>query len=83
MTRRRPDVPAIICEAARGRRGSLAVVICGPASLADDAQAGFVSELKRGKSNMELFIEACNWKARRKSHEIFGCSVEKSRRLSV
>ena len=60
MTRRRPDVPASIHEATRGRRGSLAVVVCGPASMADDARAAFVSELKAGRTNMELFIEAFN-----------------------
>ena len=61
MTRRRPDVPASIREAARGRRGSLAVVICGPASMADDARAAFVSELKAGQGDMELFMEAFHW----------------------
>lgn len=57
----RPDVAAIISGAARERRGSLAVVVCGPASLADDARAAFVSELKQGQGNMELFMEAFNW----------------------
>ena len=61
MTRRRPDVPASIREATRGWRGSLAVVVCGPASMADDARAAFVSELKAGQANMELFMEAFNW----------------------
>ena len=57
----RPNVPAIIHEAAIRRRGSLAVVVCGPASLADDARAAFVSELKSGQGKMELFIEAFHW----------------------
>ncbi|KAL8735049.1 MAG: hypothetical protein Q9181_002971 [Wetmoreana brouardii] len=54
--RGRPDVCAFIYKAAMDRRGPLAVVACGPPSLADDARAAFVSELRKGPNGMELFI---------------------------
>ncbi|KAL9045839.1 MAG: hypothetical protein Q9214_001187 [Letrouitia sp. 1 TL-2023] len=57
----RPNVAAVIHEAAMERRASLAVVVCGPASLADDARAAFVAELRDRQDDMDLFMEAFNW----------------------
>lgn len=39
------------------RTDSPAVVLCGPAPMADDARAAFVVELKYGQGRMELFME--------------------------
>lgn len=61
VTHGRPNVAAVIHEAAIERRASLAVVVCGPASLADDARAAFVAELRDRQDDMELFMEAFNW----------------------
>ena len=57
----RPNVEHAIQTAATDRAGSLAVVVCGPASLADDARAAFVAALRSGQGNMELFMEQFGW----------------------
>lgn len=59
----RPDVRAEIEVAARttGGGGSLAVVACGPARMADDARRTVVDMLGRSHVNIEYFEESFNW----------------------
>lgn len=63
VRRRRPDIPLLMRAAAEQAGGALAVVVCGPASLTDDARAAFCDEMGRiGKRrDMELFVESFNW----------------------
>ena len=61
VTHGRSNVAAAIHEVVVERSGSLAVIACGPAPLADDARAAFVAELKDRQRDMELFMEAFNW----------------------
>ena len=55
------NLPAVMDQAVMDTSGSLAVIVCGPPSLADDARVAFVSQLKEGKRDMELFVEGFNW----------------------
>ena len=58
----RPDVCAEIEVAARTTGGgSLAVVACGPARMADDARRTVVDMLGRSHVNIEYFEESFNW----------------------
>lgn len=57
----RPDVYAEVeCAARTVGAGSLAVVACGPARMADDARRAVVDMLGRG-SNIEYFEESFRW----------------------
>jgi predicted ferric reductase len=59
---RRPDVCGMVEEAAReARRERLAVVACGPASMADAARAACVEVLGRGYGGVEYFEESFKW----------------------
>ena len=58
----RPDVCAEIeCAARTTGGGSLAVVACGPARMADDARRTVVDMLGRSHVNIEYFEESFNW----------------------
>ncbi|KAL2110417.1 hypothetical protein VUR80DRAFT_1177 [Thermomyces stellatus] len=60
--RGRPDVSAEIkCAAQGAMNGSLAVVACGPAVMADDARRAVVEILGEGYHRVEYFQEAFNW----------------------
>ncbi|RYP91316.1 hypothetical protein DL770_002550 [Monosporascus sp. CRB-9-2] len=63
VLRGRPYVRGEIEDAVRelGDRGSLAVVACGPARMADDARKAVVGMLGRGRSRIEYFEESFNW----------------------
>ncbi|RYO96839.1 hypothetical protein DL765_011412 [Monosporascus sp. GIB2] len=63
VLRGRPYVRGEIEGAMRelGHRGSLAVVACGPARMADDARKAVVDTLGRGRSKIEYFEESFNW----------------------
>lgn len=58
----RPDVSAEIKCAAQGAMGgSVAVVACGPAIMADEARRAVVGVLAEGYHRVEYFQEAFNW----------------------
>ncbi|KAJ9149326.1 Ferric reductase like transmembrane component [Pleurostoma richardsiae] len=58
----RPDVRAEVeCAARAAGGGSLAVVACGPARMADDARRAVVDVLGRWGSNIEYFEESFGW----------------------
>jgi NAD(P)H-flavin reductase len=59
----RPDVDAAVREAAEeaGTSGSLAVMACGPAQMADDARRACVRALGRGYRGIEYFEESFKW----------------------
>lgn len=58
----RPDVSAEIKCAAQGALGgSVAVVACGPAIMADEARRAVVGVLGEGYHRVEYFQEAFNW----------------------
>ncbi|RYP34632.1 hypothetical protein DL767_004192 [Monosporascus sp. MG133] len=63
VLRGRPSVRGEVEDAVRelGDRGSLAVVACGPARMADDARKAVVGMLGRGRSRIEYFEESFNW----------------------
>ncbi|RYO80066.1 hypothetical protein DL766_008320 [Monosporascus sp. MC13-8B] len=44
-----------------GHHGSLAVVACGPARMADDARKAVVDTLRRGRAKIEYFEESFHW----------------------
>ncbi|ORY59763.1 ferric reductase like transmembrane component [Pseudomassariella vexata] len=62
VMRDRPDVHAEIEDAVRdfGARGSIAVVACGPARMADDARRAVVEILGSG-ADVEYFEESFRW----------------------
>ena len=58
----RPDVSAEIeCSARGAMGGSVAVVACGPARMADEARGAVVGVLGEGYHRVEYFQEAFNW----------------------
>jgi 8-oxo-dGTP pyrophosphatase MutT (NUDIX family) len=59
----RPDVDAAVREAAEeaGTSGSLAVMACGPAQMADDARRACVRALGRGYRGIAYFEESFKW----------------------
>ena len=60
--RGRSDVPAEIrCTAQGAMGGSVAVVACGPAIMADEARRAVVGVLGEGYHRVEYFQEAFNW----------------------
>ena len=60
--RGRPGVAAEVGAAARGAGGgSVAVVACGPAVMADEARRAVVGVLGEGYHRVEYFQEAFNW----------------------
>ncbi|RYP72046.1 hypothetical protein DL769_004533 [Monosporascus sp. CRB-8-3] len=63
VSRGRPYVRGEVEDAMRelGDRGSLAVVACGPARMADDARKAVVDTLGRASSKVEYFEESFNW----------------------
>ncbi|RYP74410.1 hypothetical protein DL771_003077 [Monosporascus sp. 5C6A] len=63
VLRGRPCVRGEVEDALRelGDRGSLAVVACGPAKMADEARKAVVDMLGRGRSTIEYFEESFNW----------------------
>lgn len=60
----RPDVTALILDAAEEAVTAsvrLAVLVCGPAVIADEARAAVVAAMKRGCRRIEYFEEAYGW----------------------
>jgi hypothetical protein len=59
----RPNVSAAVSEAAldAGRCGGLAVVACGPSTMADDARTACVRVLGEGYRGVEYFEESFKW----------------------
>lgn len=58
----RPDVADEVADAvAAAGGGSLAVVACGPARMADDARRAVVEHLGKGSSRVEYFEESFKW----------------------
>jgi NAD(P)H-flavin reductase len=58
----RPDIGEEVEYAAQSvDSGSLAVVACGPAKLADDSRRSVVDMLRRGYSRVEYFEESFKW----------------------
>ncbi|KAF2265258.1 hypothetical protein CC78DRAFT_515778 [Lojkania enalia] len=58
----RPDVDAVVEEAAGlASQGSLAVMACGPAQMADDARRACVRALGMGWRGVEYFEESFKW----------------------
>jgi predicted ferric reductase len=58
----RPDVDLAVDESAEDSEGgSLAVVACGPAQMADDARRASVRALGRGHRQVEYFEESFKW----------------------
>jgi hypothetical protein len=67
ITRGRPDIPAIIQEAAekytsrKAPTGKLAVFVCGPAGMADAARDSVCKVLRAGYHDVEYFEDAFGW----------------------
>ncbi|CRK20040.1 hypothetical protein BN1723_017823 [Verticillium longisporum] len=58
----RPDVPREVEDAVRAARaGSLAVVACGPARMADDARRAVVDSLSHTEAKVDYFEESFTW----------------------
>jgi len=57
----RPDVDALVMKEAERTVGSLAVVVCGPGSMADDVRRAVVRALAKGWAGVELFEESFTW----------------------
>lgn len=57
----RPDVAAAVSKASGSARGRLAVLVCGPARMADDVRAAVVEELKDGGGHVQLFHQGFAW----------------------
>lgn len=60
----RPDVRALILDAAQEASAAsvrLAVLVCGPAVIADQARAAVVAAMKQGCRKIEYFEEAYGW----------------------
>jgi hypothetical protein len=58
----RPDIGSVITAAARDTQaGSIAVVACGPAKLADDSRLGVVNALKGGNHHIDYYEESFAW----------------------
>lgn len=57
----RPVAGDVIREEAAQAVGSLAVLVCGPAQLADDARRGAVQAVKAGFDQLEYFEEQFGW----------------------
>ncbi|RXG43553.1 hypothetical protein VDGE_01145 [Verticillium dahliae] len=58
----RPDVPREVEDAVRAARaGSLAVVACGPARMADDARRAAVDSLGHTEAKVDYFEESFTW----------------------
>ncbi|KAM0287044.1 hypothetical protein ACHAQH_000729 [Verticillium albo-atrum] len=58
----RPDVPAEVEDAVgAAQAGSLAVVACGPARMADDARRAVVDSLGHTEAKVEYFEESFTW----------------------
>jgi predicted ferric reductase len=59
---KRPDVYGAVAQAAEGAgQSGLAVVACGPASMADEARKASVEMLARGHRRVEYFEESFKW----------------------
>lgn len=59
---KRPDVYNVVREAARETgQEKLAVVACGPASMADQARSACVDQLEMGHLGVEYFEERFHW----------------------
>ena len=58
---RRPHLGEVVMEATESAVGRLAVLVCGPAKMADDVRAAVVVELKKGHGHVELFHEGFAW----------------------
>ncbi|GAB7347554.1 hypothetical protein MBLNU459_g4444t2 [Dothideomycetes sp. NU459] len=64
IQRGRPDVTAVILGAAQEAAASssrLAVLVCGPAAMADEARAAVSTALRQGVSSIAYFEEAYGW----------------------
>ena len=67
MAHGRPDVTAVITEAAReasaedGAGGRTAFFVCGPGGMADEARAAVQKALKAGLGSVEYFEESFGW----------------------
>ena len=58
----RPNIRASILDmAAEYRQGRIAVLVCGPAGMADESRAAVVEAMKRGARGLEYFEEAFGW----------------------
>lgn len=60
----RPDVRALVLGAAEEVTAAsvrLAVLVCGPAAIADEARASVVEAMKQGCRTIEYFEEAYGW----------------------
>jgi len=60
----RPDIRSIILDMAKEESSagaSLAVLVCGPAGMADEARDAVHRAMKRGCKNVDYFEEAFGW----------------------
>lgn len=57
----RPVAADVIRDEVAQAVGSLAVLVCGPAQLADDARRGCVQAVKNGYDQLEYFEEQFGW----------------------
>lgn len=58
----RPDIDSVITAAARDTQaGSIAVVACGPAKMADDSRLAVVNALKGGNHHIDYYEESFTW----------------------
>ncbi|KAI8942267.1 hypothetical protein NX059_000346 [Plenodomus lindquistii] len=58
----RPNIPSVVEQSAQDAgQGSLAIVACGPALMADQARKASVEMLGKGHRGMEYFEESFKW----------------------
>ncbi len=57
----RPDVARLVADTARNALGRAAVLVCGPARLADDARRAAVRAVKDGHDTLGYFEEPFVW----------------------
>ncbi|KAI5362386.1 putative FAD-binding 8, ferric reductase, NAD binding domain-containing protein [Septoria linicola] len=57
----RPDIEAIMVQSRAGASESLAVVSCGPPSMADTSRAAVAKVLKEGGPHVQFYNETLTW----------------------
>ncbi|KAK9458545.1 ferric reductase NAD binding domain-containing protein [Lipomyces oligophaga] len=57
----RPDIEAVVSQICSEASGSVAVVSCGPGSLADSCRAAVVSNVDRAPGRVDYFEDAFGW----------------------
>lgn len=57
----RPDMEEVVAQTVQTAEGSVAVVSCGPAALADACRAAVTENVDKGKGRVDYFEDAFSW----------------------